>query len=215
MSALLSTDPPVAPDREEARDWLITELTGPEYAAAQPTWFDLLVQSILDWLAQLTVPVGEGGFPWWIVVLVVLVIIIVIIAIRIVGLPRLRRRRDAAGSLFGDDDRRDAAAMRREAARAATNGDYTTAVAELYRAVARDLDERTLVSVLPGTTAQGFARDAGTVFPTESAALAASAADFDAVRYLGATGTAEQWQRILGLDGRLRAARPQLTGAGR
>ena len=214
--SVLPVEVPVQPGPDEARQWLYDELAKPEYVAAQPTWFDLLVQRILEWFDQFQAPIGQaGGFPWWVVVLLVIVAVIVIAVVRVVGLPRLLRRRKAAvGALFGDDDDRDAATMRRDARRAAAGGDYTTAVAELYRAMARDLDERTLVAVLPGTTAHGFARGAAAVFPAEGGALETSASDFDAVRYLDGTGSREQWDRLAALDERLRAARPRLEAVG-
>lgn len=209
---LLPADPPVEPGRDEAEQLLVDELSKPEYTAAQPTWFDLLVQSVLDWFGRLELPLGDAaGFPWWLAVLAVIGVLIAITVIRVVGLPRLRRRRNVVGALFGEQDTRDAATMRRDARRAASAGDYTTAIAELYRAMARDLDERTIVSVMPGTTAHGFAHAAGASFPAEAVALQASAADFDTVRYLGGTGTAEQWERLVALDERIRAARPLLA----
>lgn len=209
---LIPLDTPVDPDPDQARDWLYEELASPEYAAAQPTWFDLLVQQILDWFGQFSLdPGAAGGFPWWAVILAAIVVVIAVAVFRAVGLPRLLRRRATPGALFGDDDTRDAATMRRAARRAAAAGDYTTAIAELYRAIAREADERTLVSVLPGTTAHGFARLAGAVFPAETAALETSAADFDGVRYLGTPGTRGQWETMSALDDRLRSAKPLLA----
>jgi hypothetical protein len=92
----------------------------------------------------------------------------------------------------------------------AAGGDFALAVLERYRALARDLDERTLVAVFPGTTARAFARDAAAVFPGESAELAAAAEVFDGIRYAGRTGTREQADRVGALDDRLAAARPRL-----
>ncbi|HEX7835245.1 MAG TPA: DUF4129 domain-containing protein, partial [Pseudolysinimonas sp.] len=83
-----------------------------------------------------------------------------------------------------------------------------TAVAELFRSIARGLAERTIVTTYPGTTARTFARQAAAVFPAEAEPLAAAALDFDGVRYLERTGTAEQWAAMVGLEKRLRAARP-------
>ena len=50
------------PDDDEARDLLLDELSKLEYAQAQPTWFDLLVQAVLDWFGSLRLG-GGGGFP--------------------------------------------------------------------------------------------------------------------------------------------------------
>lgn len=199
---------PVDPDAPDARDLVRDELAKPAYEAAQPTWFDRLVQQILDWFSTLRLPGGEGGFPWWAVVLVVVVALVVGAAILVYGLPRRNRRTRAARALFGDIEERDAATLRAAAHRAAADGDLATAIAELYRAVARELVERTLVSVYPGTTAHGFAATAGTVFPGARERLERSADAFDDVRYLGRPGTREAWLELLALDDELRSARP-------
>ena len=77
----------------------------------------------------------------------------------------------------------------------------------MFRALARGLSERTIVTTNPGTTAHGFARQAATAFPDAAARLASAADDFDRVRYLGATGTAEQWTAICDLERELRSAK--------
>ncbi|MFM2353521.1 MAG: hypothetical protein RLZZ608_927, partial [Actinomycetota bacterium] len=51
---------PVEPDAPDARDLLLDELTDPAYAESQPTWFDLVTQSVLDWLGSLRLAEGEG-----------------------------------------------------------------------------------------------------------------------------------------------------------
>ena len=43
---------PLEPGPDEARDLLLDELAKLEYAQAQPTWFDLLTQAIVEWIAQ-------------------------------------------------------------------------------------------------------------------------------------------------------------------
>jgi hypothetical protein len=103
--------------------------------------------------------------------------------------------------------------MRRAAERAAAAGDYTTAIAELFRSIARGLAERTLVATFPGTTARAFARRAAIVFPAEADALTTAALDFDGVRYLERTGTPEQWATMVSLEQRLRSARPAAGAA--
>ncbi|MAT18996.1 MAG: hypothetical protein CMF56_10625 [Leifsonia sp.] len=207
---------PVDPDAPEARDWLVRELANPEYEAARPTWFDLLAQRVVEWFESLRFTPGEGGFPWWLVILLSIVVLVVLVAFWIYGAPRRNRRSAAAESLFGDDDTRDSAALRRAAEQAAARGDFTLAVTELYRALARGLSERTLVSLFPGTTAHGFAREAGKAFPAARDLLESSASDFDAVRYLDESGTREQWEALRALEGELRATRvaaPETAGS--
>lgn len=211
----LPLDVPVDPDGDLARGWLLDELTKAPYQAAKPTWFDERIREFTDWLQSLRIPEGDGGggAPLLTLILVVVVVAILGIAFIVFGLPRLNRRSQVTGSLFGDDDARDSAAMRRDAERAAASGDYTTAIAELFRALARGLAERTLVDTFPGTTAHDFARRAGTVFPDAAAALGRSAVAFDAVRYLGVQGTVAQWDDLVALERRLRTERPPRSDA--
>jgi hypothetical protein len=215
MPLSLPLDVPVDPDAPEARDWLLDELSKQQYQAAQPSFIDLLAQQILEWLSDLIDWLfgrGAGGpqtdVPLWLLAILIPVVIILVLAFLLYGLPRLNRRSAVTGALFGDDDARDAASMRRAAERAAAAGDHTTAIAELFRAIARGLAERTLVATFPGTTAREFSRRASIVFPADADALNTAALDFDGVRYLGAAGTPEQWNAMVALERRLRTARP-------
>ncbi|WP_227496973.1 DUF4129 domain-containing protein [Planctomonas psychrotolerans] len=199
---------PLEPDAEEARDWLLDELSKPSYAAARPTLFDTVAQAVGDWFVSLFEG-GDGSVPNIVPALIVIAAIgIIVAAFLIFGRPRLNRRSTATGSLFGADDDRSAARLRQSASGAAAAGDYTAAIEDLFRALARSMAERTVVSVTPGTTARDFARRAGLAFPTESTRLAEAATVFDGVRYLDRDGTREQYDELVDLERGLRAARP-------
>jgi hypothetical protein len=208
----LPLDVPVDPDGPEAQRWLIEELATSPYQSAKPSPFDQLVTQITDWINSLIDSLGSVQLPGagnLLNLLILLgVVAVLVVAFLIFGLPRVNRRSAATGELFGEDDVRDAAVLRRDADRAAAAGDYTTAIEELFRAVARGLDERTLVSFFPGSTARDVAVRAGAVFPDAADRLLDAARGFDGVRYLGATGTAEGWQRLVELERELRTARP-------
>jgi hypothetical protein len=210
---LLPFDVPVDPQPPEARDWLIDELAEPVYQAAQPTLFDRISQAIGDWLASLQLGTADGPPALGLTVVIVLVAAALVVAFLVFGLPRFNRRSAVAGTLFGEDDDRDADAMRRAAQAAAGRGDYALAIAEAFRAIARGLAERSLVSTTPGTTARDFAGHAGRVFPDASAELVQAAIAFDDVRYLGRPGTAERYAEVAALESRLRSARPRLQTA--
>jgi len=206
------TDPlafvPVEPDGEQARDWLLGELAKPPYQAARPTLFDTVAQAIRDWFVDLFTS-GDGSVPSIVPVLIGLVLIAVLVAAFLLfGLPRLNRRGAPIGSIFGEDDRRSSDALRESASAAAARGDYTLAIEDLYRSLARGLAERTVVRATPGTTARDFARRAGEAFPPHSAALHDGAVAFDAVRYLGRAGTSEQYERLAALEAAVRRERP-------
>ena len=198
---------PVDPDAPEARQWLLDELSGADYRAAQPTWFDRLSGAIGDWLNSLRFETADGS-DLGVLVIVLVVVVVLVIAFLVFGLPRLNRRSSVTGSLFGEDDDRDAAAIRRAAEAAAAVGDYALAIAEMYRAIARGLAERTVLSTSPGTTAHAFALRAGASFPGFAAPLSAAAADFDDVRYLGRAGSRERYTAIADLEIGLRSASP-------
>lgn len=196
----MTTGVPVEPDAPDARDLLLNELSDPAYAESQPTWFDLIAQSVLDWFGSLRP--GEGGGPpaLGLVIGAIVLAAAIAAAILVYGLPRWRSRSRLATELLGERDRRTARQLRRDAERAAAAGDWPRAIAERYRAIARALDERTIVTALPGTTAHGFARAAARQFPENGSQLEAAADRFDGVRYLDRPGTAADYTLVRELD---------------
>lgn len=201
-------DVPLVPDAPDARDLLQQELSKPEYQTAQPTLWDIISKAFWDWVNSLRVP-GDGPFTGLFPIIAMVVVVIgIVVAFVVWGVPRLNRRSARRLELFGERDDRTADELRRDARAAAAAGDWTLALQELYRAVARGLAERTIVVVTPGTTAHGFAGRAAVAFPAERQTLAAAADVFDAVRYLDATGTEVQFRELEGLDARLSSAAP-------
>ncbi len=209
LPTLLPLSIPVDPDAPQAHDWLVQELAKPEYQAAKPTWFDLASKAVQDWLASLF-QTGSGSFSGiLLLVIVVLAAGLLAVAFLVFGLPRLNRRSRSKGdTLFGADDTRDAATLRSSAERAARGGDWTLAVEERFRAIAQSLDERTIVMLMPGTTANDFASRASAAVPAERLRLATAARTFDGVRYLGRPATREQYDELVALDTALQATRP-------
>jgi hypothetical protein len=204
----IAGDVPVDPDHDEAQQWILEELSKPEYQAAKPTWWDQLNKAFWDWLGSLSFG-GDGGFQFpFIAVLLLVITGVIVAAFFIFGKPRLRHRSSVIGSLFGDDEDRSAEALRRSASSAAAREDWTLAIEELFRSLARVLAERVLVSTDPGTTAHGFAKRAGAVFPEHEVRLSASAAVFDNVRYLGQSGTESDYTALAELERELRVAIP-------
>jgi hypothetical protein len=211
---MLPADVPVDPSAPVASQWLIAELAKPIYQAAKPTLFDRLAKAVSDWFGSLQLGNIKGPPAFGIGVVIVLVIAAIIVAFVIFGIPRLNRRSTIDGSLFGDDDRRDSGTIRAAAETAARSGDYSLAVIEMFRAIARGLAERTILSTSPGTTAHSFAARAGVAFPDLAGRLAACAVDFDEVRYLGRDATAQQYEAVSSVERDLRASRAVLEAAG-
>lgn len=215
IPAVVPVDVPVAPDADDARDLLVEELAKQEYVAAKPTWFDQLIRSFTEWLDNLAAPSGDGAPPVpGIVVLAIIIVVVLAIAFLVFGLPRLNRRSRVAGSLFGEDDARTAAQMRAAAEAAASAGDFSLATAEMFRAIARGLAERTVLTTSPGTTAHDFGSRAGRAFPAHAKAIEDAAAAFDEVRYLERTGTEARYREIAALERSLRTDRPVLDEVG-
>ncbi|MEO7349645.1 MAG: DUF4129 domain-containing protein [Terrimesophilobacter sp.] len=207
----LALDSPLDPDREQAQQWMIDELSKPPYQAAKPTLWDLMSKAFWDWLNSLRVD-GDNPIQLPIAMFVVIVVAaIVVAAFFIFGMPRINRRSAVIGSLFGADEERDAETLRRAASAAAANRDWTLAIEELFRALARVLAERVIVATDPGTTAHGFASRAGAVFPDYLQRLTASATAFDSVRYLDKPGTEAHYSALAELERELRTAQPAAT----
>jgi hypothetical protein len=209
-----ATAPPLDPSAQDARQQLVRELAKPEYQQARPSLIDIIEKWITDWLNSIQ-PANGTGFAQANLLPVLgigALVVALIVAFLIFGLPRLNRRSRVVGALFGDEDERDSVTLRASAERAAAAGDYSTAIAEGFRSIARGLAERTVVTTFPGTTAHGFAETAAASFPASTAELRASADAFDGVRYLDSVGTQEQWLGIRDLERALRSARPVLEG---
>ncbi|KAB1659498.1 DUF4129 domain-containing protein [Pseudoclavibacter chungangensis] len=201
---------PVEHDEETARELLRQELSKAEYVQARPTLIDQLINDFWNWVNGLSVP--NASLPFDLSPLAVIVVAIVVVAIvaLLVGRPALLRRRLAAGrqNVFLDDDTRTATELRAASERAAAAGDWTLAVLERFRAVARDLSDRTIISLRPGSTAHAVTSQASRAFPNDAGDLDRAATDFDAVRYLGRSGSEAAWLRTRDLDERIRRARP-------
>jgi hypothetical protein len=209
---LLAADVPVDPTSPDAKNWIEGELAKPEYQAAKPTWFDIASKAVQDWLASLFQGAGGSAGPILLTVVLLLVAGLIVAAFLIFGRPRVNRRgAEGRRSVFGADDTRSAAELRTSAAAAARAGDWVVATEELFRAIAQSLDERTIVTVSPGTTATEFAARAAGAVPAERERLTAAARAFDDVRYLGRAGTEGRYQQLVALDQSLQQYKPSLA----
>ena len=119
---------PVDPDADQARDWLLEELTKTKYQEQPqqeqgPSWIDDLLDAVTRFLNSLD---GQETVPFWVVLLVIVGVAVVVVAFLVFGVPKLRARSSVVDDeLFEADDHRDAAAMRRDADNAATRTDLS------------------------------------------------------------------------------------------
>jgi hypothetical protein len=79
------------------------------------------------------------------------------------------------------------------------------------RAIVRALEERALLDVRPGRTADEAAAEAGRSLPAHADRLRSAARDFDDVTYGGRRATEQAYHRITGLDRDLERTKPQLA----
>lgn len=182
MLTLLPAEPPVQPDREEARRWAVEELSRREYRDAEPGWLADLWRQFLDWLQSL----GDGqataeGNP---TAPLIGIGIAVLLGLAIVlARPRLNTRRRAPKEVFDADDQVTAAVYRRQAAAAAARGDWPAAVVDQFRALVRSAEDRAVLEPQPGRTADEAAEQLSRAFRPAAGRLAEAARLFDAVRY--------------------------------
>jgi hypothetical protein len=202
-------------DPDEARRLLERELERAEYDGAHVTWWDRASRAVLEWLGSLRAdglgsPAVAHTLLWVAIVVLVAVVVLVVVAR---GLPRRRARLTGTdvGGVFDDDDLRSARAIGDDARAALRAGDWSRAVLDGYRALARGLGERDLVPDVPGATARAIAGRAAVVFPDESTRLDRAAATFDEVRYLGIAATESAAHDVLDTEHAVRSARPART----
>jgi len=197
---------PVDPGREQARGWAVDELARPEYRAAQPSLAERVIRWLLDQLDRVHVG-ANPGVSLAIGIAVVLVAAVVAYAVwRAGGLGRQARRARAEG-LFAGDGPRTAAEYRAAADRAAAAGDWRSAVLDRFRAVVRELEERTVLVPQPGRTADEAARAAAEQLPDLAGALESGARIFDDVRYGDRPATADGDAALRALDAAVATSR--------
>ncbi|MFJ1974559.1 DUF4129 domain-containing protein [Streptomyces sp. NPDC087903] len=203
-------EPPVTIPRDPAREAARRELSKRMYHENDPSLFQRAMDAFWDWVGELfdgasaATPGGAVGL-----VVVILVVLAVLAALwwRL-GTPH--RQPTSSAGLF--DDRPRSAAEHRAAAEAhAAQGHWNQAVQERMRAIVRSLEERALLDIRPGRTADEAAADAGRALPAHTDRLRAAARDFDDVTYGGRTAGERSYHRIAELDRDLERTKPVLA----
>lgn len=210
--ALGAANVPVEPGRDEARDAARDELSDPIYHAAEPSWYERLINWLSDRLNELfetAAELGPGGITGLLVVLGVLIIAVVAIRLRTGKLARSARAADAP---LGDATV-PASAHREDAAAALAAADLHGAVVARFRALARELEQRGVLDVQTGRTADELAAQAADALPDCADALRAAARIFDDVYYGGKPATTDAYGVVAETDDAVRTGRPALVGA--
>ena len=194
------------PTPDQARAWLEQELHRPGY---QDPWLDSVLRWIGDHLRALLDGVSNlaGVSP-----VISGLMALAVIALLAWVLPRVRRESvGAGGGAVLEDLRITPRTYRDRAAKAFEDGRYDDAVLDGFRAIAKDMSDRTLLADAPGRTAHEVSLALAQPFPGHADRLAQAANVFDAVRYGHRGATADQATEAQRLDAELVRTRPALA----
>jgi len=202
---------PVDPTVEQARSWLQQELAKAQYADDRS-----LLQRAVDWFMDLLDRVmgsSIGGLPGWALPLVLALVALLVGTVLLVKVRREPAGRTSTGSVL-DEPHLTAEAYRRRAREAEARGEFDSAAADWFRAVAASATERTLLDDSPGRTAHEVSVALAASFPGEAEALVQAADHFDTIRYGDGHVDGTVVQAIAQLDSRLMQLRPAFAHSG-
>ena len=140
---------------------------------------------------------------------------LVVIALLVWVVPKIRRESVAAraDAAVLDDMTITARTYRNRAAQAFEDGRYDDAALDGFRAIAKDMSDRTLLDDAPGRTAHEISLALARPFPDHADRLARAADVFDSARYGHLRLTADQAGEVQHLDAELVKARPVLAAS--
>nr|WP_234439031.1 DUF4129 domain-containing protein [Streptomyces sp. NRRL B-3229] len=203
-------EPPLTTPRDPAREAARRELAKRMYHENDPSWFQRALNAFWDWVSKLF-DAASSATPGGALGLVVVIAVVLLVAGALwwrLGTPG--RGPSSSAALF--DDRPRSAADHRAAAEAhAAQGHWNQAVQERMRAIVRSLEERALLDIRPGRTADEAAAEAGRALPSHTDRLRSAARDFDDVTYGGRSATEPSYHRIADLDRDLERTKPVLA----
>lgn len=203
-------EPPLTTPRDPAREAARRELSKRMYHENDPSLFQRALDAFWEWLGKLLNAASTATPGGTLGLIVVILAVIAVLAALWWRLGTPRRQPTSSATLF--DDRPRSAAEHRAAAEAhAAQGHWNQAVQERMRALVRALEERALLDVRPGRTADEAAAEAGRALPAHTDRLRTAARDFDDVTYGGRSATEESYHRIAELDRDLERTKPQLA----
>ncbi|MGW3096223.1 DUF4129 domain-containing protein [Streptomyces sp. NPDC001102] len=205
-------EPPVAIPRDPAREAARRELSKGMYHENDPSLFQRALNAFWEWIDKLfgsAAAATPGGVLGLVVIVVAVLLVLGALWWRL-GTPG---RQPTSSAVLFDDRPRSAAEHRAAAEAHAAQGHWNQAVQERMRAIVRSLEERALLDVRPGRTADEAAAEAGRALPSHTDRLRAAARDFDDVTYGGRRASEMAYHRIAELDRDLERAKPQLASS--
>ena len=204
-------------DRDEGRRLAARELAHPRYHRDDPTpldrardWFIERLEQLVDGAIRVT-PGGASGLAFF--ALLLLVILVGVLVLRSVRSNASRAAGVHVPGLLGLTDLT-AAEHRRLATTAATEGRWSDAVLERFRALVRGLEERTVLDLGRGATADEAAAEAAHRLPALADRLRAAAWEFDDVVFGARPADASTYERMALLDDAAQRERVRFEAAG-
>ncbi|ORA63976.1 DUF4129 domain-containing protein [Mycobacteroides franklinii] len=195
--------PTVDIDRDSAAEAAQRELAKPIYEHPSPP--DRLINWLLEHLRYLEFRASELPGGWFTILVTTLIVIAAVVL-----LVRIARRavRTKGGTDFGlfESGELTAAEHRAAAELAASQGDWASAIRHRLRAVARQLEERMILTPVPGRTANELSTDAARELPSLTTEFRSSAEIFNDVSYGDRPGTEQSYRKIADLDDHIRDA---------
>jgi hypothetical protein len=195
------SDVPVDLGRDEAREAAVRELSDPAYVSDDPNPLQRALDWILDRLGELFA--GAGGMSGFTAIAIIVAVVVLIVIIIRLRTGRTGRALRSGAKVFGSTVMT-AAEHRAAAEKAAAAGDLAEAVRERFRAVVRELEQRGVLDARAGRTVDEVAFEAGRALPVLADDLRGAAVQFDDVWYGGRPATAEGYQLVVSVDGRVR-----------
>ncbi|WP_427018653.1 DUF4129 domain-containing protein [Pseudarthrobacter sp. P1] len=206
-------DAPVLPGADEARRELAEELAKGVYQDAKPGLAQQIWAAVQDFFAGLLDSLHSLDGSLGVLLLVALAAAVIGLAIFFTR-PRLNRRNAAVAAVFGSGTVLDARAHRGLAAAAADRGDFAAAVAEQFRALVRQGEERAVIEETPGRTAHEAAAGMGLAFGPLAAALDRAGELFNGIQYGSMPAAEADWRWLAELDASVAAMSPSVHDGG-
>ena len=197
---------PIEIGRDEARRRAEEELAKAKYQG-MPDWLaDILqrLQDLVDGLLNPEVNPGGAGSGWVFAAILFVILIALVLVVWKVGLPRWRPT--VADAEVETDQEVEPDQYRTAAERAAAQQDWTGAIRERFRALVRELEQRTILDPRPGRTALEAAGRAARVLPDVEPELHTAALGFNDVMYGQIIADRARYEIMVGADSAVLAA---------
>jgi len=207
--AALTLPADLDPSGDEARQWVGDELAKGDYRDTR-SLFERFMRWLVGKLGDLLDNQGSGGVSLPPLVIALVVVAILAAVAFLLRKIRVEQKTVADRQAVLGDSQLTAEQLRARASSAMADGRWGDAVLDHTRAIAREADDRTLLTEAPSLTAHEVGSQLAVVFPAHVGAVAAAMDLFDAVAYGGREATRADAESVRDTDDALRRARPQL-----